>query len=73
MHADTATASTGCPCWRTANRLNWQPAWNALNINADYEVIRAAETGPVRFQARMGGTGERFCWRRHAPRRRASD
>ena len=33
---------------------------NALNITADYEVIRTAETGLVQIQARMGGTGERF-------------
>ncbi|MEQ6280668.1 phosphonate C-P lyase system protein PhnG [Kluyvera cryocrescens] len=33
---------------------------SALNITAQYEVIRAAETGLVQLQGRMGGTGERF-------------
>ncbi len=33
---------------------------NALNITADYEVIRAAETGLVQIQARMGGTSNVF-------------
>ena len=32
----------------------------ALNITAQYEVIRAAETGLVQLQGRMGATGERF-------------
>ena len=32
----------------------------ALNITADYETIRAPETGLVQLQGRMGGTGERF-------------
>ena len=32
----------------------------ALYITADYETIRAAETGLVQLQGRMGGTGERF-------------
>ena len=32
----------------------------ALNVTADYDTIRAAETGLVQLQARMGGTGERF-------------
>ncbi|MEX3022432.1 phosphonate C-P lyase system protein PhnG [Kluyvera sp. STS39-E] len=32
----------------------------ALNIDAEYDVIRPAETGLVQIQGRMGGTGERF-------------
>ncbi len=60
MHADTATRQHWMSVLAQANRRNWQPRLKALNITADYEVIRTAETGLVQIQARMGGTGERF-------------
>lgn len=34
--------------------------WQALKLQPQYEVIRAAETGLTRLQARMGGSGKRF-------------
>ncbi|MFP1482665.1 phosphonate C-P lyase system protein PhnG [Escherichia coli] len=52
-------ASTGCPYWRTSQPAELAARLNALNITADYEVIRTAETGLVQ-RVRMGGTGERF-------------
>ncbi len=68
MHADTATRQHWMSVLAHSQPAELAARLNALNINADYEVIRAAETGPVQIQARMGGTGERFCWRRHAHR-----
>ena len=34
--------------------------WQALNLQPQYEVLRAPETGLTRLQARMGGSGRRF-------------
>ncbi|WNN42911.1 phosphonate C-P lyase system protein PhnG [Winslowiella toletana] len=34
--------------------------WLALKLQPDYQVIRPAETGLTRLQARMGATGQRF-------------
>ncbi|MEQ9877118.1 phosphonate C-P lyase system protein PhnG [Pectobacterium aroidearum] len=34
--------------------------WHALNLHPQYAVLRAAEIGLTRLQARMGGTGKRF-------------
>lgn len=77
MHADTATRQHWMSVLAHSQPAELAARLNALNITADYEVIRAAETGLVQIQARMGGTGERFfffCRRRHAdPRRRAPD
>ncbi|ACT11937.1 MULTISPECIES: phosphonate C-P lyase system protein PhnG [Pectobacterium] len=34
--------------------------WLTLNLHPQYAVLRAAEIGLTRLQARMGGTGKRF-------------
>lgn len=34
--------------------------WQTLNINADYQRVRAPEIGLTQLQARMGATGRRF-------------
>lgn len=60
MHADTATRQHWMSVLAHSQPAELAARLNALNINADYEVIRAAETGLVQIQARMGGTGERF-------------
>ena len=60
MHADTATRQHWMSVLAHSQPAELAARLNALNITADYEVIRAAETGLVQIQARMGGTGERF-------------
>ena len=60
MHADTATRQHWMSVLAHSQPTELAARLNALNITADYEVIRAAETGLVQIQARMGGTGERF-------------
>ncbi|ODQ12364.1 hypothetical protein BGK51_20825 [Shigella sp. FC569] len=57
MHADTATRQHWMSVLAHSQPAELAARLNALNINADYEVIRAAETGLVQIQARMGGTG----------------
>ncbi|QKJ87671.1 phosphonate C-P lyase system protein PhnG [Paramixta manurensis] len=37
-----------------------EPLWQALKLQPEYEVLRAAETGLTRLQARIGGKGGRF-------------
>ena len=53
MHADTATRQHWMSVLAHSQPAELAARLNALNINAGYEVIRAAETG-------LGGTGERF-------------
>ena len=60
MHADTATRQHWMSVLAHSQPTELAARLKALNITADYEVIRAAETGLVQIQARMGGTGERF-------------
>ena len=60
MHADTATRQHWMSVLAHSQPAELAARLNALNITADYEVIRTAETGLVQIQARMGGTGERF-------------
>lgn len=74
MHADTATRQHWMSVLAHSQPAELAARLNALNITADYEVIRAAETGLVQIQARMGDRRTFFCRRRHAdPRRRAPD
>ena len=60
MHADTATRQHWMSVLAHSQPAELAARLNALNITADYEVIRTAETGLVQIQARMGGTGERL-------------
>ena len=60
MHADTATRQHWMSVLAHSQPAELAARLKALNITADYEVIRTAETGLVQIQARMGGTGERF-------------
>ena len=60
MHADTATRQHWMSVLAHSQPAELAARLNALNITADYEVIRPAETGLVQIQARMGGNGERF-------------
>ena len=52
MHADTATRQHWMSVLAHSQPAELAARLNALNINADYEVIRAAETGLVQIQAR---------------------
>ena len=54
MHADTATRQHWMSVLAHSQPAELAARLNALNITADYEVIRAAETGLVQIQARMG-------------------
>ena len=56
MHADTATRQHWMSVLAHSQPAELAARLNALNITADYEVIRAAETGLVQIQARMGGS-----------------
>lgn len=60
MHADTATRQHWMSVLAHSQPAELAARLKALNITADYEVIRAAETGLVQIQARMGGTGEQL-------------
>ncbi|EON2726404.1 phosphonate C-P lyase system protein PhnG [Shigella boydii] len=60
MHADIATRQHWMSVLAHSQPAELAARLNALNITANYEVIRTAETGLVQIQARMGGTGERF-------------
>jgi len=60
MHADIATRQRWLSVLAHSHPAELATRFSALNITADYEVIRAAETGLVQIQARMGGTGGRF-------------
>ena len=50
MHADTATRQNWMSVLAHSQPAELAARLNALNITADYEVIRAAETGLVRFR-----------------------
>lgn len=60
MHLDTATRQHWMSVLSHSDPANLAEKMVALNISADYETIRAPETGLVQLQGRMGGTGERF-------------
>ena len=60
MHLDTATRQHWMSVLSHSDPTNLAEKMVALNITADYETIRAPETGLVQLQGRMGGTGERF-------------
>ncbi len=71
MHADTATRQHWMSVLAHSQPAELAARLNALNITADYEVIRTAETGLVQIQARMGRYRRTlFCRRRHADPRR---
>lgn len=74
MHADTATRQHWMSVLAHSQPTELAARLNALNITADYEVIRAAETGWCRFRRGWVAPANAFCWRRHAhPRRRTPD
>ena len=60
MHADTATRQHWMSVLAHSQPAELAARLNALNITADYEVIRADETGLLHIQARMSGNGKRF-------------
>lgn len=60
MHHDTATRQHWMSVLAHCEPDSLAARIDALNIRADYDVIRAPETGLVQLQGRMGGTGERF-------------
>ena len=60
MHLDTAPRQHWMSVLSHSDPANLAEKMIALNITADYETIRAPETGLVQLQGRMGGTGERF-------------
>ncbi|EFG5621799.1 TPA: phosphonate C-P lyase system protein PhnG, partial [Escherichia coli] len=51
MHADTATRQHWMSVLAHSQPAELAARLNALNITADYEVIRTAETGLVQIQA----------------------
>lgn len=74
MHADTATRQHWMSVLAHSQPTELAARLKALNITADYEVIRAAETGWCRFRRGWVAPANAFCWRRHAhPRRRTPD
>lgn len=60
MHLDTATRQHWMSVLSHSKPESLAAKMVALNIRADYETLRAPETGLVQLQGRMGGTGERF-------------
>ena len=60
MHLDTATRQHWMSVLSHSDPASLAAKMVALNISADYETLRAPETGLVQLQGRMGGTGERF-------------
>lgn len=36
--------------------------WQALSLQPEFTLVRPAEIGLARLQARMGATGKRFVW-----------
>ena len=60
MHHDTATRQHWMSVLSHSDPASLAAKMVALNISADYETLRAPETGLVQLQGRMGGTGERF-------------
>lgn len=60
MHADTATRQHWMSVLAHSQPAELAARLNALNITADYEVIRAAETGLVQIQARMAAPANVF-------------
>lgn len=60
MHLNTATRQHWMSVLSHSDPASLAAKMVALNISADYETLRAPETGLVQLQGRMGGTGERF-------------
>ena len=60
MHLDTATRQHWMSVLSHSDPASLAAKMVALNISADYETLRAPETGLVQLQGRTGGTGERF-------------
>lgn len=60
MHADTATRQHWMSVLAHSQPAELAARLNALNINADYEVIRAAETGPCRFRREWAAPANAF-------------
>ena len=64
MHIDTATRQRWMRVLAHSQPAALRDRMNALSLTPDYDTIRAPEIGTVQIQARMGGTGQRFCGRR---------
>jgi alpha-D-ribose 1-methylphosphonate 5-triphosphate synthase subunit PhnG len=60
MHAETSTRQHWMSVLAHSKPAELSARMAALNISADYELLRAPETGLVQIQARMGATGARF-------------
>lgn len=60
MHADTATRQHWMSVLAHSQPAELAARLKALNITADYEVIRAAETVPCRFRRGWAAPHERF-------------
>ena len=60
MHADTATRQHWMSVLAHSQPAELAARLNALNINADYEVIRAAETGWCRFRREWAAPANAF-------------
>ncbi|WP_250393634.1 phosphonate C-P lyase system protein PhnG, partial [Escherichia coli] len=65
MHADTATRQHWMSVLAHSQPAELAARLNALNITADYEVIRAAETGLVIWQSANKIMGLRHSGRRY--------
>ena len=60
MHADTATRQHWMSVLAHSQPAELAARLKALNITADYEAIRAAQTRLLQIEAPMGRTAERF-------------
>ena len=60
MHLDTATRQHWMSVLSHSDPASLAEKMVALNITAEYDVIRAPETGLAQLQGRMGGIGDRF-------------
>lgn len=60
MHFDTSTRQRWMSVLAHSQPEALHERMRMLNLAPVYEPIRAAESGLVQIQARMGGTGERF-------------
>ena len=60
MHATIAHRQHWMSVLSHSDPANLAEKMVALNITAEYDVIRAPETGLAQLQGRMGGIGDRF-------------
>lgn len=60
MHFDTPTRQRWMSVLAHSQPAALRERLRVLNLNPEYDTIRAPETGLVQIQARMGGTGDRF-------------